>query len=216
MKKFLTGTAGDALPATWAAGDVFDFEYSLNTADVNIYQFGQVRVVGFIQDANKYVHQAATVNPDITVSFTNNAGVVAVTELPAGICPGEATISPTVVIVNGGNNDLTSADLVYTVNGGAEQTFAYSGNLSTLGQETVTLDPITFTATDVNTVEVTITNPNGEADEDGAGDSASAEIDLAPALIILVLLLELQFLKRSYWNLVDVTLLNMLTHTVTV
>ncbi len=206
MKKFLTGTAGDALPTTWASGDTFDFEYTLNTADVNIYQFGQVRVVGFIQDdANRYVHQAATVNPDITVSFTNNAGVVAVTELPAGVCPGESTITPSAIIVNGGNEELNTADIVYSVNGGAEQTYIYTGSLATLGQETVLLDPITFSSSEINTVEVTIINPNGQADEDTVGDTATGEVALAPVAgtVFTVTLTPDCWGEEASWEFVD-------------
>ncbi len=180
MKKFLTAVTGDDLPSTWAMGDTYDFEYTLNTADVTVYQFGMVRVVAFIQDdADKYVHQAATVNPDITVSYNNNAGVVELVNLPTGVCVGENTVSPEVVIVNGGNEALTSADIVYSVNGGAEQTYSYSGNLATLSQETVVLDPITFEATDVNEIAVTITNPNGLEDEFGDDDATVGSVGLA-------------------------------------
>lgn len=182
LKKFLTGSAGTTLEGTWAAGDTYEISETLDLSSLTIYQYGQLEVVAFIQnDATKEVYQAAkTSEVDVVVSFTNNAGVLEVLNLPTGFCPGEQSYSPTIKIVNGGNDNLTSADIVYTINGSTPQTYAYTGDLGTLAQETVVLDPILFFGADENIIEVTITNPNGASDEDSSDDATTASIDLSP------------------------------------
>lgn len=183
MKKFFTGTAGEALAGSWTAGQSETFTYSINFADVNVYDFGQLEVVGFIQDdSNKAVHQAA-LNQDITftVNETNNSTAVEISGLPAGICSGSQTITPSVEIKNSGNDDLTSVDIVYDVNGGASQTFSWTGSIPTFGTEVVSLDAITFMAQASNTLNVTLENPNGQTDEILDDNSISADIAQSPS-----------------------------------
>lgn len=181
MKAFMGGTNGTAMP-DMMMGETFDFDLSFPMGTLNVYDYTQLKIVAFVQDDDtKEVHNATQVDDiEITTSFANNVGAADIEGLPAEICIGEQTISPVVNIVNGGNELLESADIVYSINGGPEQTTAWSGSLTTLGSEAVTLDPYSFTAVSTNTLEVTVQNPNGVQDENDADDVSTADIALAP------------------------------------
>ncbi len=184
MKKFFTTTAGEALEADWTAGMSQTFNYTVDLNALNIYDFGQLEVVVFIQDdATKAVHQAA-LNQDIVfnVAEVNNSSAVEISGLPAGICSGQQTITPAITIKNSGNADLSSLDIVYDVNGGAAQTYSWTGSLSTFESTTVTLDPITFIAVASNTLNINLENPNGSTDEILDDNSLSAEIAQSPSV----------------------------------
>ncbi|KAA3631643.1 MAG: T9SS C-terminal target domain-containing protein [Bacteroidetes bacterium] len=182
MKKLFTGSAGETIATDWTAGMSMTYDYTVNLTELNIYDFGQLEVVAFIQDdANKAVHQAA-LNQDIVFNVVevNNSTAVEISGLPAGICSGDQTITPNVTIKNSGNADLTSLDIVYDVNGGASQTFNWTGSLPTFASETVTLDPITFSATSSNTLNVNLENPNGSTDEILDDNAISADLAQSP------------------------------------
>jgi hypothetical protein len=184
MKKFFTTTDGEALAADWTAGMSQTFDYTVDLNAINIYDFGQLEVVAFIQDdATKAVHQAA-LNQNIVfnVAEVNNSSAVEISGLPAGICSGEQSVSPSVTIKNSGNADLTSLDIVYDVNGGAAQTYNWTGSLATFASETVSLDPITFMATSSNTLNINLENPNGATDEILDDNSISADIAQSPTV----------------------------------
>lgn len=181
FKAFVGGVDGIEVAASWAAGDTYTIDEELNLSDYVIYHFGGLEVFAIIQnDADKFVHQAAADHEiDVTVSFATNGAAIEVLGLPADACPGDQSISPAFVLQNGGNDDLVSADIVYSINGGAEQTYNWTGTIETLGTEDVTLDPIAFTAGATNTVEITVTNPNGGTDENAADDTTSGSFGLA-------------------------------------
>ncbi len=179
MKKLFTGSAGETIATDWTAGMSMTYDYTVNLSEINIYDFGQLEVIAFIQDdATKAVHQAA-LNQNIVfnVPEVNNSTAVQIAGLPGGICSGEQTITPQVTIKNSGNADLTSLDIVYDVNGGTPQTYNWTGSISTFGTETVTVDPITFMTMGTNTINVTLENPNGSTDEILEDNSLNASFD---------------------------------------
>ena len=182
FKKFVNGPGGITLAPSWTAGDTYAIDESFDLSTLNIYDYTQLEVIAFIQnDDNKFVHQAAVVEEvEITVDYSNNGGAVEVNGLPPGVCIGENTISPTITIRNNGNNDLTSVDIIYNINGGADQTFQWTGSLSTFEKEDVLVDPYTFTSTNDNLISVELANPNGMMDEDASDNTASASIGLSP------------------------------------
>lgn len=180
LKKFIPGSAGISLSNSWAVGDTYTINETLSIGTVAVYQYAEMEIVAFVQDdANKSILQAAKDDMvDITVSAQNNVAAASVS-VPTDICSGEQDLSPVVTIQNGGNATLTSADIVYSINGGADQTYPWMGSISTLATEEVTLDPYTFTAAATNTVNVSVQNPNGATDEDNSDDSAQASMALA-------------------------------------
>jgi len=184
MKKFLPGAAGIDLANDWAIGDNYTIDASYNLGALTVYNWDDLEVIAFIQDnTNKFVNQAAKDGDvPITVDAANNAGAVNISGLPSVLCAGQNTLTPNVTLVNGGNEVLTTCDIVYSANGGATQTYAWTGSLATLGTALVTLDPITFTSTasSASTINVMVENPNGMPDEVSTDDMTSISIDPAP------------------------------------
>lgn len=171
MKKFIGGTAGITL-ANFTSGDVYTINESLSLADVTIYDFDELEVVGWVQNnANKVIYQAAKDQEiEITSEYNNSAAAVQVSGLPSSMCIGTQTLSPVLKLSNQGNSELTSAVITYNINGGANQEYNWTGSLNTLGTENVTLDAYTFEAMSTNTIVATVSMPNGVADEDVISD----------------------------------------------
>jgi hypothetical protein len=81
------------------------------------------------------------------------------------------TVTPTLVIKNTGSPTLTSANINYTIDGGAVQTYSYTGSLASLATATVTLPAQTVAAAGTHTLVATITSPNGTTDINTFPDS---------------------------------------------
>lgn len=180
FKKFIPGSAGITLSNSWNVGDTYTINETFNASTLTIYQFAELEVVAFVQnDDNKEILQAAKdQSVPITLSFENNATAVSATVADA-VCSGVQSIAPEILIQNGGNATLTSADIVYSVNGGADETFNWTGSVATLGTEEITLPAYAFTATTSNTLTVSIQNPNGVTDENNVDNSVDTVIELA-------------------------------------
>lgn len=183
FKAFVGGTAGIDLEDAWEIGDSYEIEQSFDLSSLNIYGFDQLEVVAIVQnDDTKFIHQAAKADGvDITVSFNTNAGAVEVDGFPAEVCSGDLTVNPMFTLGNFGNNDLTSATITYSINGGAAQTMSWTGNISTLGTEVVELDAYTFAPEASNTINVTVSEPNGQADEESGNDTYESTFAIANA-----------------------------------
>ena len=83
--------------------------------------------------------------------------------VPQAVC--NSSIEPSVLVTNYGLLNLTSFDVVYSVNGGTQQTYSWTGNLANAESELVDLPAIDVSAAENNTIEVTLENPNGQADQ---------------------------------------------------
>lgn len=183
MKAFIGGTAGFDLEDTWAVDDTYEFTETYDLGTLNMYHYDKIEVIAFVQnDADKFVHQAAKDSEvEVTVQFGNNVTAVNAVGLPAGICSGPNAFTPSIELQNGGNEPLTSLDIVYSINGGAPQTYEWTGDLSTLAKATVMLDPYEFIATAGadNDLNINLENPNGVADENNVDDAVSATLAAA-------------------------------------
>ncbi len=182
FKAFVGGSEGITLATSWADGDSYTIDETLDLSDFVIYHYEGLEVIAIVQnDDDKFVNQAVKdADVDISSSLENQVNNLEILGLPGAVCSGEQTITPQVKIMNYGNTDLTSCDIVYDVNGGTAQTYAWTGSLSTYAAELVTLDPITFTATSSNTLTTTVENPNGVANENEDNVTQTASVGLAP------------------------------------
>ncbi|NND94847.1 MAG: Omp28-related outer membrane protein [Flavobacteriales bacterium] len=184
MKTFVGGPGGISLD-DMAMGDVYTINESVSLGSVNVYNYDQLEVVAFVQDdTDKQVYQAAKDQTiEIIVDAANNAAAGDISGTPGVICSGTQTLTPVFTLINGGSETLTSADIVYSANGGAEQTFNWTGSLETLGSEDVTVDPITFdaSATEASVLNFMVMNPNGVTDEVVTDDTSELSIEPAPA-----------------------------------
>lgn len=208
FKRFVGGSQGADLENEWAMGDTYEIDMSLPLGTTNIYSFGGLEVIAWIQnDADRFIHQAEKVSDVELISTTVNNGVaVSASGLAASYCTGENTITPVFRLQNGGSDNLTSADIVYNVNGGPDQTVNWTGDLPTLFAEDVALDAITFdNPAEGSTLNITVTNPNGVEDE--LQDDDAVVTALAPAAFydgsIRLVLTTDNYGNETYWQMTD-------------
>ena len=174
MKKMLPDANGTALPSTMVQGDsvVYNFTWTM----ANVYNQVQLAVVGFVQDdATKEVHQAGYSRTLIQ----NDAGVTA-TQINYLNC--DTVISPSVNVFNFGIADLTSLDILYKVDAGANQTYNWTGNIPSGGSILITL-PSVNVAIGSHTITTATSNPNASLDQDTHNDSYVTPILVAAAPI---------------------------------
>ncbi|MFC2107130.1 T9SS type A sorting domain-containing protein [Bacteroidota bacterium] len=152
-------------------GTVVDFSTG-NTQDFN-FQFSldpswdptNCELVVFIQDnTSKESLQATTRDMmDFGSIYADDVSLTSAWNLPTNACLGEFT--PEIQIRNNGNDDLTSCDIMYQVNGGPLSSYSWTGNLAFLETSDIQLDMISFTPEDVNELKIYSVNPNGNPDE---------------------------------------------------
>ncbi len=111
--------------------------------------------------------------PDGAVSYDNDAGV-SIVNAPEGLICGSSPIQVDIELTNPGNNNLTSAVIVYNINNSNSQQINWNGNLPQGGLETISLP--SFTPVDGNnSIEVGVSSPNGESDENSLNNESEAE-----------------------------------------
>jgi hypothetical protein len=203
MKKFLGGMAGMTLNANWAVGDSQEFTESWT--HVNVYDYSELSVVAFVQnDANKEVMQAALAQGAEFESSTTNSAAIITLNADDKLCPGSNTINPTVKVRNTGNANLTSCDLVATING-VEVVTPWTGNLPLMGEADFTLNDITFeTVAGVNELNVECQNTNNNSNEETVTD-ASTELEVAAEVMIgvKVTVVADNYGSETYWRIID-------------
>ncbi|KGO92085.1 T9SS type A sorting domain-containing protein [Flavobacterium subsaxonicum] len=115
-----------------------------------------------------------------------------------------STIAPVVRIINNGTQNLTSAQVNYTLND-VLQVIEWEGNLEPNESALVELPSATGTAGD-NTVAVTVTNPNNTEDQNPIDNAISASFEIAPTytsqLVILSVVAD-NYPEEISWSLKD-------------
>lgn len=99
----------------------------------------------------------------------NDAGIIAVIKPAAGICAGVLDVSA--VIKNFGGDSLKSAIVNWSVNGNAQSSYNWSGNLATNATDTFIVGSYDFTAAFNPKFIIKATLPNGNADAISFNDS---------------------------------------------
>ncbi len=101
--------------------------------------------------------------------INNDAGVSAFVS-PVEICPGTATV--TIKLKNFGALNLTSANLNWSVNNVAQTPIAFSGNLASGADTTLTVGTFNVTANSSYNLKAWTTLPNALADENTSNDTS--------------------------------------------
>lgn len=182
MKKMLPNSNGTDLKKDWAVGDKETIELSWELE--NVYNLDELNVVAFIQnEQSQVVLQAAGTDPDLSPSGPNDGLVSRVSpegdfDLESQACGTE--LSPIIEVMNAGSERLTSLDIYYRVNGGAEQKYEWNGFLDYLQKGQAFLPTIAFTANAENWMDVRTENPNGESDANSNNDKLRHIFGAAP------------------------------------
>lgn len=180
MKKMLPTPNGTALSKDWMTGETRTIEASWPLR--NVYNLDQLDVIAFIQDnGNQEIMQAA----DSETSIINSNDALALTATPiedfnspGTVCGKE--IAPTITIINGGSEQLTSLDITFKINSGATHTYNWTGSLGYLQTEEVQMPSVPFPGLEFNQMDVTTSNPNGVMDENPDNDVLNHFFPAAP------------------------------------
>ncbi|GEQ87061.1 hypothetical protein ULMS_25690 [Patiriisocius marinistellae] len=135
----------------------------------------ELEFVAFMTETNQEIITGIGGVPTYTnVAIANDVSLLNVEEIDA---PCDANdITPTIEIRNLGATTITSLDINYTINGGPQETYTYTGNLTSFQYETIEIDEAAYTISEDNTIVFTIAN-----DDDNSNNELTAEFS-APAL----------------------------------
>jgi V8-like Glu-specific endopeptidase len=112
--------------------------------------------------------------PDGFVAAALDANASSIGDVPASTC--NASVTPTVTILNQGSSMLTSVTIQYQWNNGAAQVQLWSGALAQGQSEIVALPEQALSAGN-NTLVVTLVNPNNGTDENLNNNSLTSSIN---------------------------------------
>ena len=157
--------------------------------------------------ANQRTRMRNTFTNTIRAQLLNSQGCMQVNNLdialesidyPTGtIC--ETTVEPVITIENLGNQTITSVNIVYNLNGGANSTFNWTGSLATLQTTQVTLPTITA-STGSNTLNVNLTSPNGGTDQNTSNNSGSSTFTASQGNDVEFTLVLDRYGSETTWN----------------
>ncbi|MAE07898.1 MAG: hypothetical protein CL661_03960 [Bacteroidetes bacterium] len=123
--------------------------------------------------------------------------------VPEKSCTGSFT--PSFVLRNNGNEDLTSLTVHYQANEGPLSTYDWTGTLAFLEEETVDLPLIDFTPTEENTLRIYSEDPNGNPDQYLLNDTILQlvpEADITPFIVTLFLRCD-NYPEETSWKFLD-------------
>ncbi len=171
-KKFLPSVSGTNLPSDWEVGDKQTVNASWTFE--NVFDLEQIAVVAFVQDNRGLgVSQAAFSDANLQAAGPNDA---LVTKASAegdfaldGICGNDA--APLIELMNAGTSILSSLDIYYSINGGQEHLYEWSGFLGYLKRIPVTLPAVKFEPRLDNYINIRVEKPNGETDDQTVNDA---------------------------------------------
>ncbi|MEZ4778455.1 MAG: Omp28-related outer membrane protein [Flavobacteriaceae bacterium] len=168
LVELITGQWGESISPT-TTGTFIDRTYtysvpaSYNNVPVNLED---LEIVVFMTETTQEIISGNGALPTfVNLPLNNDAGLAYEQDIN-GQCG--LDFLPEVTIQNRGNNPLTSLDITYSINGGASQTYTWTGNLGAYESAFVPLDPISYPIQANNTINVSIPN-----DEDNTNNDAS-------------------------------------------
>jgi V8-like Glu-specific endopeptidase len=106
-------------------------------------------------------------------TYQFDAAVSNMQNVPVTICGN--TVTPTITLINQGEDVLTSCNIHYTVNGANEQVIPWTGSLAQYASQVVNLPAIAL-SNGSNTIACWVTNPNNNADMNTANNNTSATV----------------------------------------
>jgi hypothetical protein len=154
----VTGQWGVDITNT-TAGSLYSnqFTYTIPTDNNGIaIEVGELEVVVFVTETTQLIPSGSGVYPTITgLDNANDVNLRSIADVEA-TC--ESSVSPSINIQNLGQNEITSVDITYDVNGGAPQTYTWSGSLTSLQSTDIELPEIDFTPQATNTINASVAN----------------------------------------------------------
>ena len=154
----VTGQWGVDITNT-TAGSLYNnqFTYTIPTDNNGIaIEVGDLEVVVFVTETTQLITSGSGVYPTITgLDNANDVNLRSVADIEATCA---TSVSPSINIQNLGQNEITSVEITYDVNGGTPQTYTWSGSLTSLQSTDIELPEIDFTSQATNTINVSVAN----------------------------------------------------------
>ena len=154
----VTGQWGVDITST-TAGSLYSnqFDYQL-PADINgiPVELGEIEVVVFVTETTQLIPSGSGTYPTITgLDNANDVNLRSIADIEATCA---TSVSPSINIQNLGQNEITSVDITYDVNGGTPQTYTWTGSLTSLQSTDVALPEIDCTPRATNTINASVAN----------------------------------------------------------
>lgn len=159
----ITGQWGEDVTTTTAASFVDrNYTYTIPTEFNGVpVELGDLEVVVFMTETQEEIISGNGTFPTLeNIVNANDANLRSISEV-LDLCL--ESYGPTVNIQNTGSADLTSVDIEYSINGGAAQTYTWTGTLSSFQNEDVELPATSFTMQATNTIEITLSSDDNAA-----------------------------------------------------
>ena len=154
----VTGQWGVDITNT-TAGSLYSnqFTYSIPADNNGIaIEIGELEVVVFVTETTQLIPSGSGTYPTITgLDNANDVNLRSIADVEATCA---SSVSPLVNIQNLGQNEITSVDITYDVNGGTPQTYTWSGSLTSLQSTDIELPEIDFTPQATNTINASVAN----------------------------------------------------------
>ena len=154
----VTGQWGVDITNT-TAGSLYNnqFTYTIPTDNNGIaIEVGDLEVVVFVTETTQLITSGSGVYPTITgLDNANDVNLRSVADIEATCA---TSVSPSINIQNLGQNEITSVEITYDVNGGTPQTYTWSGSLTSLQSTDIELPEIDFTSQATNTINASVAN----------------------------------------------------------
>ena len=133
-----------------------------------------------------------------------DAGISNATLEESAICGSEFV--PSFKLSNPGAETLVSATINYSIDGGTNQTFNWTGSLNQYQSETVSLPPVSL-GTGNHTLSVEVTNPNNQTDENSNNNIANESITVVAtpetSIYVTVSLLTDDYAEETYMEITN-------------
>ena len=173
LRYMMTGTWGESI-TNITQGAFFSQTYTWTMpADINgvALDATNLGVIAFVTENNENVLSSTIeIAPNIIFVNQNDAYCMSSSANDA-VCA--STTDLEVTFRNYGSANLTSLDINYSINGGAANTYPWTGSLIPGGTETITITGVAFTPQATNTVDINTSNPNGVMDQNALNDQTT-------------------------------------------
>lgn len=146
---------------------------------------GNMKIAAFVTETNTLTVNAAH-GPLTIVNYPNSLDIAPSNSTTTDgsfvtdpyVCNGP--LKTNFKFVNNGSTTVTQAVFSYNVNGGAPQTYTWTGNLPPLTMsQTMTFSPISFAPIASNTLNISVVSVNGTTDQNPANNNVSKIIPYA-------------------------------------
>lgn len=204
MKQMLPNQNGTTLPTEWTAGQ--SESYTLSWEHQNIYTYTELAVIAFVQNnTTREIHQAALENEYTVASqYSLAAQTIELSGQPTATCEGnEMTFTPEVKLLYLGSDELTEADVEFTING-QSYSASWTGTATTLEQIEPDFAPITVVNQGMNAITVEATGLNGSPNELAGPFEAAWDLSSATTVNVVTVTIGLDnWPEETEWDITN-------------